>query len=53
MEKRGRLHTENDPYLEFAVSRTTMHDLTNALSLIRLYRKPASALLGPVKYPQD
>lgn len=46
MEKRGRLHTENDPYLEFAVSRTTMHDLTNALSLIRLYRKPASRLLG-------
>jgi spermidine synthase len=46
MEPRGRLHTENDPYLEFAVSRTTMHDLTNTLSLIRLYRKPATSLLS-------
>jgi len=45
MEPRGRLHTENDPYLEFAVSRTTMHDLTNTLSLIRLYRKHAASLL--------
>ncbi|HSV95919.1 MAG TPA: fused MFS/spermidine synthase [Spirochaetota bacterium] len=45
MEPRGRLHTENDPYLEFAVSRTTMHDLTNTLSLIRLYRKSATSLL--------
>ncbi|MBP7605021.1 MAG: fused MFS/spermidine synthase [Spirochaetes bacterium] len=47
LEDRGRLHTENDPYLEFAVSRTTMHDLANALSLIRLYRVPAVSLLKP------
>ncbi len=47
MEPRGRPHTENDPYLEFAVSRTTMHDLTNSLSLIRLHRKPAAALIVP------
>jgi len=45
LEECGRLHTENDPYLEFAMSRTTMHDLSNALSLIRLYRTPASSLL--------
>ncbi len=46
MESPGVYHTENDPYLEFAVSRTTMHDLTNALTLITLYRGEAAALLG-------
>ncbi len=40
------LHTEDRPYLEYALSRTTMHDMENSLSLVRLYRQPADILLS-------
>lgn len=46
MEWAGAYHTENRPYLEFAESRTTMHDLYNGLLMIRLFRQEAIGLLG-------
>jgi len=46
MEWAGAYHTVDRPYLEFAESRTTMHDLSNGLMMIRLYRKDAARLPG-------
>lgn len=46
MEWAGAYHTGDRPYLEFAESRTTMHDLSNGLMMIRLYRRDAAHLPG-------